>query len=160
MKKRYTWPDFNSNYEVYSLTRFVRTVWEHRMSAEPIYRVVFLNQSEIYEIYVKNVYQSDLYGFLEIEGFLFGERRQMVVDPSEERLKAQFQDVSRTYIPLHSVIRVDEVEKQGVGKITEVKGGNVTQFPGFPFGPGGGGNKTGWNIINTVGDYVLYTVRR
>ena len=113
------------------------------MSAEPIYRVVFLNQSEIYEIYVKNVYQSDLYGFLEIEGFLFGERRHMVVDPSEERLKAQFQDVSRTYIPLHSVIRVDEVEKQGVGKITEVKGGNVTQFPGFPFGPGGGGNKTG-----------------
>ena len=130
------------------------------MSAEPIYRVVFLNQSEIYEIYVKNVYQSDLYGFLEIEGFLFGERRQMVVDPSEERLKAQFQDVSRTYIPLHSVIRVDEVEKQGVGKITEVKGGNVTQFPGFPFGPGGGGNKAGWNIINTVNGYSLATVRR
>jgi len=113
------------------------------MSAEPIYRVVFLNQNEIYEIYVNNVYQSDLYGFLEIGGFLFGERRQMVVDPSEERLKAQFQDVSRTYIPMHSVIRVDEVEKQGVGKITEVKGGNVTQFPGFPYGPGGGGNKAG-----------------
>ncbi|NIR94160.1 MAG: DUF1820 family protein [Gammaproteobacteria bacterium] len=112
------------------------------MSAEPIYRVVFVNQNEMYEIYVKNVYQSDLYGFLEIEGFLFGERTQMVVDPAEERLKAQFQDVSRTYIPMHSVIRVDEVEKQGVGKITEVKGGNVTQFPGYPFGPGGG-NKSG-----------------
>jgi hypothetical protein len=43
---------------------------------------------------------------------------------------------------MHSVIRVDEVEKQGVGKITEVKNGNVTPFPGFPYGPGGG-NKTG-----------------
>ena len=84
------------------------------MNAEPIYRVVFLNQNEIYEIYVKNVYQSDLYGFLEIEGFLFGERTQMVVDPSEERLKAQFQGVTRTYIPMHAVIRVDEVEKEGV----------------------------------------------
>jgi hypothetical protein len=114
------------------------------MSAEPIYRVVFLNQNEIYEIYVKNVYQSDLYGFLEIEGFLFGERTQMVVDPSEERLKAQFQGVTRTYIPMHAVIRVDEVEKEGVGKIIEVKGGgNVTPFPTFPYGPGGGGNKTG-----------------
>lgn len=109
------------------------------MSAEPIYRVVFLNQSEIYEIYVKNVYQSDLYGFLEVEGFLFGERTQMVVDPSEERLKSQFSEVSRSYIPMHAVVRVDEVEKEGVGKITELAGGgNVTQFPGFPYGPGGG----------------------
>ncbi|MGB3622049.1 DUF1820 family protein [Ketobacter sp. MCCC 1A13808] len=114
------------------------------MSAEPIYRVVFLNQGEIYEIYVKNVYQSDLYGFLEIEGFLFGERNQVVVDPSEERLKAQFSEVARSYIPMHSIIRVDEVEKEGVGKITEVKGGgNVTPFPTFPYGPDNGGKKPG-----------------
>ena len=113
------------------------------VNSSDIYKITFLNKGKVYEVFVKQVYQSDLYGFLEIEGFLFGERRQMVVDPSEERLKAQFQDVSRTYIPMHSVIRVDEVEKQGVGKITEVKGGNVTQFPGFPYGPGGGGNKTG-----------------
>ena len=51
------------------------------MPAEPIYRVVFLNQAEIYEIYVKNIYQSDLYGFIEIEGFLFGERRPVAVAP-------------------------------------------------------------------------------
>ncbi len=114
------------------------------MNAEPIYRVVFLNQGEIYEIYVKNVYQSDLYGFLEVEGFLFGERNQVVVDPSEERLKSQFSEVARSYIPMHSIIRVDEVEKEGVGKITEVKGsGNVTPFPTFPYGPGSGGKKPG-----------------
>jgi len=108
------------------------------MAAEPIYRVVFLNQAEIYEIYVKNIYQSELYGFIEIEGFLCGERSQFVVEPSEERLKTQFSEVSRSYIPMHAIVRIDEVEKEGVGKITEVTGDSkVTPFPTFPFGPGG-----------------------
>lgn len=107
------------------------------MPADPIYRVVFLNQSEIYEIYVKNIYQSELYGFIEIEGFLFGERSQVVVDPSEEKLKTQFGGVARSYIPMHAIIRIDEVEKEGVGKIVEVKGDKVMPFPILPPGPGG-----------------------
>lgn len=108
------------------------------MPSDPIYRVVFLSQAEIYEIYVRNIYQSDLYGFIEIEGFLFGERSQLVVDPSEERLKTQFADVTRSYIPMHAIIRIDEVEKEGVGKIIEAKGDSkVTPFPTFPYGPGG-----------------------
>jgi hypothetical protein len=32
-------------------------------------------------------------------------------------------------IPMHSVIRIDEVEKEGTAKITDSKGGNVTPFP-------------------------------
>ncbi|MGB1407631.1 DUF1820 family protein, partial [Alloalcanivorax venustensis] len=28
-----------------------------------IYRVIFLNQGQIYEIYVGEIFQSDLYGF-------------------------------------------------------------------------------------------------
>jgi len=101
-----------------------------------IYRVVFLNQGQIYEIYVGQIYQSDLYGFIEVEEFLFGERAQMVVDPSEEKLKNQFAGVQRSFIPMHAVIRIDEVEQEGVGKITEATG-NISHFPTLPFGPGG-----------------------
>ncbi|ASK33159.1 DUF1820 family protein [Alloalcanivorax mobilis] len=100
-----------------------------------IYKVIFLNQGQIFEIYVGQIYQSDLYGFLEVEEFLFGERSQMVVDPSEEKLKNQFAGVQRSFIPVQAIIRIDEVEKEGVGKITEA-GSNVTAFP-LPLGPGG-----------------------
>ena len=48
-----------------------------------IYKITFLNKGKVYEIFVKQVYQSDLYGFIEIEEFLFDERSQVVVDPSE-----------------------------------------------------------------------------
>ena len=51
--------------------------------AESIYKVIFLNQNQVYEVYAKHVYQSDMYGFIEIEAFVFGERSQMIVDPAE-----------------------------------------------------------------------------
>ena len=100
--------------------------------SSPIYKVIFLNQSQVYELYAKAIYQSEMYGFVEIEEFVFGERSQMIVDPAEEKLKTEFAGVSRSYIPMHSIIRIDEVEKEGVGKIVDApagSGGNVTSFP-------------------------------
>ncbi len=105
------------------------------MSANRIYKVVFFNQGQVYEIYAKQVSQGALFGFIEVEQLSFGERTQVVVDPSEERLKSEFADVKRTYIPMHSIIRIDEVEKEGIGKISDAKG-NVTPFPMPVYGPG------------------------
>lgn len=98
-------------------------------SREHIYKVLFHNQGQIYEIYAHAIYQSDLYGFIEIEDYIFGERTQVVIDPSEDRLRQEFDGVQRSFIPMHAVIRIDEVEKEGVAKITESRGENVTQFP-------------------------------
>ena len=103
------------------------------MSTAAIYKVIFLNQGEVYEMYAKQVFQSDLWGFLEVEEFVFGERSQMIVDPAEEKLKSEFSSIKRSFIPVHSVIRIDEVEKEGVCKILDSKmGDNVTKltYPG------------------------------
>ena len=83
----------------------------------PLYRVLFVNQDKVFEVYARQIYQSDLYGFLEIEELVFGERSSVVVDPSEEKLKQEFQGVKRSYIPVHSVVRVDEVERVGVTRV-------------------------------------------
>ena len=82
-----------------------------------------------------------MYGFLEIGEIIFGERSALLVDPSEEKLKTEFAGVTRTFVPIHAVVRVDEVAKEGTNKITAADssaGGNVTPFPapGFP-APGG-----------------------
>ena len=97
-----------------------------RNSSE-IYKVTFLNKGKVYEVFVKQVYQSDLYGFIEIEDYVFDERSKVVVDPSEEKLKAEFSGVKRSFIPIQAVIRIDEVEKSGTSKISS--GDNITQFP-------------------------------
>ncbi|MFT5083418.1 MAG: hypothetical protein ACI9Y1_001461 [Lentisphaeria bacterium] len=100
------------------------------MAAEPIYKVIFYNQNQVYEIFVRAIYQSEMYGFVEVEEFVFGERNQLVVDPGEEKLKNEFASVKRSYIPMHSIVRIDEVEKEGAVKVTELKSGDkVAHFP-------------------------------
>ena len=96
-------------------------------SRQEIYRITFLNKGKVYELFARQVYQSELYGFIEIEQSPFDERSQVVVDPGEEKLKNEFQDVKRSFIPLQAIIRIDEVEKTGVAKISS--GDNVMPFP-------------------------------
>lgn len=101
------------------------------------YRVLFLNEGKVYEIFARRVSHGAMFGFVEIEELLFGEKTSVVVDPAEERLRSEFAGVERTYIPMHSVIRIDEVEKKGTSKIhaVEEKEGKVHALPGPIYTP-------------------------
>lgn len=105
------------------------------MSRKTVYKVIFHNQGKVYEIYARSVHQGGMFGFIEVEKIVFGERSSVVVDPSEETLKGEFSNVARTYIPLHAIIRIDEVNKQGIAKVTEIGAkGNVMPFPIYTHG--------------------------
>jgi hypothetical protein len=93
------------------------------MSRKSVYKVVFFNEGKVYEIYARAVSPGALIGFVEVEGLLFGEKGGVVVDPAEERLRTEFAGVERTFIPLHAVVRIDQVAKRGAAKITAVSGG-------------------------------------
>lgn len=105
------------------------------MSTKTIYRINFVSAGEVYEIYAASVAQGGLFGFVEVEEILFGERSKLLIDSSEERLKTEFEGVQRTFIPLHAILRIDEVEKAGRGRIT-TDSGKVSPFPMTMVGPG------------------------
>lgn len=90
------------------------------MSNKTLFKISFVNQDKIYEVFARQVDQSEMYGFIVVEELVFGENSTLVVDPSEERLKSEFNGVKRTYIPMHAVIRIDEVEKRGTAKILQM----------------------------------------
>ena len=113
------------------------------MAARHLYRIIFMNQGKIYEIYARHISHGELFGFIEVQQLVFGERTKLVVDPSEERIKSEFSGVEKTYIPMHAVLRIDQVKKQGVSKISKVEGDNVTQFPMPVYTPGGPGGDKG-----------------
>lgn len=95
-----------------------------------IYKVIFLNHGHLYEIYAKDIRQSALQGFIEVAALVFDEQ-QLVQDEAEERLKTEFAEVIRSFIPLHAMVRIDEVNKKGVAKIIDLGpvASNVHHFP-------------------------------
>lgn len=100
------------------------------MPKSPVYRVVFYNQGQVYEIFARAIYQSDLWGFIEVEEFSFGERTQVIVSPAEEKLKNEFSGVKRSFIPMHALIRIDEMEQEGQVKVSEIRSSDkIAQFP-------------------------------
>lgn len=102
------------------------------MSDRVLYKVIFHNQGKVYEIYADEVTQGALFGFVEVAGIRFGEKSQLVVDPAEEGLRREFEGVSRLHVPMHAVIRIDQVSKPGIPRVSEGKegpGASVTPFP-------------------------------
>ena len=93
-----------------------------------MFRIQFIANGVRYELYVRELCQGSLFGFIEIGDFVWDNHTSVVVDPSHEKLKNEFADVTTTYIPMHNVLRIDEVKKQGTAKISELSD-KVTAFP-------------------------------
>lgn len=103
------------------------------MSEEILYRVAFLNLGKVYEMYCLSVSNSGLYGFLEVSGLVFGDKNALVVDPTEEKMRDEFEDVEVLHLPMHSVLRVEQVKKKGQAVIRDRESGEkVTPFPLTP----------------------------
>ena len=96
-----------------------------------IFRVSFHNNGKVYQLHAQQVASADLYGFIEVRDLLFGEHTSVVIDPAEEKLKAEFAGVQRLLLPMHAIIRIEEVEQRGQNKILDIDGkiSNITPFP-------------------------------
>ncbi|WP_165855445.1 DUF1820 family protein [Marinobacter sp. JSM 1782161] len=102
------------------------------MVAKKCYKIIFYNQDDVFEIYAGHVYPSEMFGFLEVEALTFGERSQVVVDPSQEKLRGEFEGVQRTYIPMNAIVRIDEMEPNEAERPMGRVKSPVTPFPGNP----------------------------
>lgn len=101
------------------------------MVGKPVYRVVVLQQGEVWELYVREIFQSDLWGFIEVEEFVFGDSSRVVVDPSSERLERTLEGVKRSYLPVNAIVRIDEVAREGPLKAVK-SDARIAEFPSPP----------------------------
>ncbi len=98
-----------------------------------MYKIIFHNHQRIYEIYANSVSMSDLFGFIDVSDLVFAEAGQLLVDVAEEKLRAEFQGVEHSLIPMQAIIRIDQVAERGTARISELgQQGNIMTFPGVP----------------------------
>jgi hypothetical protein len=104
---------------------------------EKLFRIAFINHGKVYELFCSGVCSSSLLGFIEVSGLLFGGQDSLVVDPTEEKMRDEFDGVEILHLPMHSVLRVEQVKKKGQAVIRDRESGEkVTPFPVQP------GNRT------------------
>jgi hypothetical protein len=99
--------------------------------ARLLYKVTFLNAGKVYELYARQVASGALWGFTEIRELVFDVHEGVVVDPTEERLRDEFGGTSALHLPMHSIVRIEEVERKGTSAIRDAASGEkvVTPFP-------------------------------
>ena len=101
--------------------------------SDRLYKIVFLNNGKVYELYSEGVTSSGLWGFIEVSDLVFEKSDGLVVDPTEEKMRQEFEHARVLHLPLQSVLRVEEVEKRGQCLIRDRKSGEkVTPFPAPP----------------------------
>lgn len=86
----------------------------------PIYRILFAQQKEIKEIYAQYISEETLVGFIEADTLLDYDPSTAIVDYTEVR---------RCYIPLHNILRIDEVNPQSAEKNSGKVLDNVSHLP-------------------------------
>jgi hypothetical protein len=101
------------------------------MNTRVLYKVTFLNAGKVYELYARRVSASALWGFTEVADLVFDVGDGVVVDPTEERLRDEFGETRVLHLPMHAVVRVEEVERRGASSIRDAATGDrvVTPFP-------------------------------
>ncbi len=127
---RYCEPYRNTMRQTYLFNHGL-TQGEAMSNEQSLYRIQFMNNGKNYQLYVREIIQSTLFGFIEIADFVFDSQSTLLVDPSTEKLKTEFAGVNRSFIPMHAVIRVDAVTERGSARISDL-GDNVSPFPYFP----------------------------
>jgi hypothetical protein len=104
-----------------------------KQDKEKLFRVAFLNHGKVYELFCTGVCTSGLLGFVEVSGLVFGEKDSLVVDPTEEKMRDEFEGVEVLHLPMHSVLRVEQVKTKGQVVIRDRESGEkVTPFPVQP----------------------------
>ncbi len=69
-------------------------------SEKPIYRILYVEQEEVKEVYAQYISEETLVGFIEADTLLNHNARKSAIPTNQVR---------RCYIPLHNILRIDEI---------------------------------------------------
>ena len=99
--------------------------------SKPLYLLHFQHQDKLYVVYARHVASSSIWGFIEVGEFDFDTRQGVLIDPAEERLREEFADTRTLHLPMHQVLRIEEVARRGASAIRDAgdPARVVTPFP-------------------------------
>ncbi|MGD9808694.1 MAG: DUF1820 family protein [Deferribacterales bacterium] len=75
-----------------------------------LYKIIFIDEDKkIQTIHSSMLNPSSFLGLVEISDIVFLDKSDIIISPDDGNLKAKFKNVERSYIPLNSIVRIDEI---------------------------------------------------
>lgn len=94
-----------------------------------VYRVTFLEHDNARELYARYIAEDNMLGFVELEDLIFPDQTRLLVDPAQDQLRQEFSGVRRTYLPMHVVLRIDQLLEADIYSDQRQVGETVRSFP-------------------------------
>ena len=75
-----------------------------------LYKVIFMDEEKkVQTLHASVLNPSSFLGLVEISDIVFIDESELIISPDDGKLKSKFKNVERSYIPLNSIIRIDEI---------------------------------------------------
>jgi len=75
-----------------------------------LFKVIFIDEDKKTQtIHASQLNPSSFLGLIEISDIVFIDQSELIITPDDGKLQSRFKNVERSYIPLNSIIRIDEV---------------------------------------------------
>ncbi len=75
-----------------------------------LFKMIFIDEDKKNTDHTCVTAQSVLFsGLVEISDIVFIDQSELIIAPDDGNLKVKFKNVERSYLPLNSIVRIDEV---------------------------------------------------
>ncbi|MCA1926980.1 MAG: DUF1820 family protein [Calditerrivibrio sp.] len=74
------------------------------------YKIQFYDsKKEIFTLKAKSASPTSFLGLIEISEIIHKEESSILITPEDDKSRIEFKNVNKTYIPIGSIIRIDEI---------------------------------------------------
>ncbi len=75
-----------------------------------LFKIHFLDEEKKKNIiYSSKVNPSSFLGLIELSDIVFLDTSEILITPDDDKIRKEFQDVERTFLPINAIIRIDEI---------------------------------------------------
>jgi len=75
-----------------------------------LYKVIFMDEDkQIQTLHASKLNPSSFLGLVEVSDIVFIDQSELIISPDDGKLKSKFKNVERSFMPLNSIIRIDEI---------------------------------------------------
>jgi hypothetical protein len=75
-----------------------------------LFKVMFIDEEKkVQTLHASNLNPSSFLGLVEVSDIVFIEQSELIITPDDGKLQEKFKNVEKSYIPLNSIVRIDEV---------------------------------------------------